>query len=827
MLALYLIFAAVSLWIARAFGKLSPRAAVTLTLLPLAFTGSALLTGRVYAPLDLHYRAEPLQDLQQQYGLNGDWSRTRHDMAFEQIPWRKAVRFAISRGEWPLWNPFVLSGDVLAASAQPAAYHPISAAGYLLPLGPSLTFVATAIFFTAGLAMFVFCRDLGCGEGAASIGAAGWMFCGMMVFWIGWPLTIILAVFPALLHAIRLIVRSPGLGSTVYLTSVFVLILLGGHPETAFQSIAAGLAFGLLELATAFRERRAAALPYDGLFKSAGLAVLAGFVALSLTAIELLPLLEATPQTFLYSRRSADAAPVSVSWGTALERLRLIVAPYAYGLPWREPTRAADFGAYWYAYVGSVLLGPAIFGLWRSPERRRWWLLAAACAGMLLFVAAPGLIDLLELLPMFEITINRRMVFVTGFAVSALAALGIEAWTREHRSRRLGWLQAGAVAGLAIAVALLWPGFREEGLSAELLGERTLLELLPAALAAVLLLTVRSVRLCTFGLLALLAGQRVMQSGELNPSLPAELLAPPVEKLDLLPDRAEPYRIVGVGDVLQPNMAALYELEDVRGTTPMAHGRLVKTFPLWADKSSIRPNLPEVQRLDRPFLSFLNVRFALVDRSQAAAIPANGAAGWIPRPQTRRGRYIIYQNTRALPRAFVPGEVRMVSPEEKVYKLMRREKDFSRRAWIEVSGPQEAASREYVPNGPGRVRTKRRGLGLDLKVAMEKPGWVVVSQTAWKGWRAFEGDRELPLSYANHAFLAFHVPAGGHRVELVYRPRSFIWGRAITLATAGVAVCFLCGVALRRIPYLPPRRKVRRGYAHAVRRLNGTPQAPV
>lgn len=69
---------------------------------------------------------------------------------------------------------------------------------------------------------------------------------------------------------------------------------------------------------------------------------------------------------------------------------------------------------------------------------------------------------------------------------------------------------------------------------------------------------------------------------------------------------------------------------------------------------------------------------------------------------------------------------------------------------------------------------------------MEDTGWVVVSETAWRGWRARSGGEELPLAFANRGFVGFHLPAGRHRVELVYRPGSFVVGRAVTFGTSSL-----------------------------------------
>lgn len=775
----YFAFAAFVLWIAGRFLRpLSLGTAVILALLPLAFTGPALLTGRVYAPLDLHYQAEPLSAHRETVGLADDErSRTRFDVALIMIPWQKATRHAIGQGEWPLWNPFMLCGDVLAASGQPAVYHPIHAITYLLPFGPSLTFAATAVLFVAGLCAFSFHREIGCRESAAIVGAAGWAFCGFILFWLGWPLVLTVVFFPLVLLAVRRVAHAPGLRSAVLLTVAFVLVLLAGHPETAFHAVMVGLAYGVFELVRARGTSRLAPV---------GWSLLAGLVAILLTAIDVLPFLEAMPQTVLHTHRQATDAAQSVPWGLALERLRVVLVPFVYGVPTSEwIVGPSKFGAHWYAYTGSVLLAPAALGLWRGRWPGRWFLLGMLIAGILVFVAAPGLIDLLALLPGFDLAINRRLTFVTGFALASLAALGVEAWAAEGPGRPLGWLSLGALGVIGLAIAAFWPGMREAGLSTGFLTSRTLLELVPMALVATLFLLVRAPRLAVAGLLVVLVAQRLLQTGDLNPTHPADLLAPPIAAFNDLPAGEEPFRIVGQRQLLTPNLATLYELEDVRGVTAMTNLRLYRTYPLW----SARPKgLPRVEDLARPFLSFLNVRFAVVSSSEPPP------PGWRVFRSTRR--FAIHENRRALARAFVPRGVRFVAPGDRVWDEMKEAGSFSATAWIETSDPALPASGRLL-NGPGQVTVERQGLGFRLEAAMEQPGWVVVSETAWQGWQATSGGRKLPLHFANHAFLAFELPAGQHSVDLVYRPRSFVVGRALSFSTAGVIAVVWLVAALR------------------------------
>ena len=63
------------------------------------------------------------------------------------------------------------------------------------------------------------------------------------------------------------------------------------------------------------------------------------------------------------------------------------------------------------------------------------------------------------------------------------------------------------------------------------------------------------------------------------------------------------------------------------------------------------------------------------------------------------------------------------------------------------------------------------------------PPWVVVSETAWKGWRAYVDGKPTKLRIANEMFLAMYLPAGDHNVRLIYWPRSFVIGRTISAIT--------------------------------------------
>src|SRR5712691_3396351 len=152
---------------ARRLQYLSAPIGIALLLLPLLFTGRALVTGRVYGPIDLMYDAEPLSSLARGAGVTSVANPAPSDVAAQFIPWNAAVRSAFEHREWPLWNPFELCGDILAGAAQSAPYHPVTLLSLLLPAADAITFIAAMTYFLAALSAFLFLRTICTSEVAA------------------------------------------------------------------------------------------------------------------------------------------------------------------------------------------------------------------------------------------------------------------------------------------------------------------------------------------------------------------------------------------------------------------------------------------------------------------------------------------------------------------------------------------------------------------------------------------------------------------------------------------------------------------------------------
>ena len=246
---------------------------------------------------------------------------------------------------------------------------------------------------------------------------------------------------------------------------------------------------------------------------------------------------------------------------------------------------------------------------------------------------------------------------------------------------------------------------------------------------------------------------------------------------------AEPFRIAPTGYALLENTATMYGLEDVRGSTPMTLALLNDTFPMWLERRG--RDFPQVNDLTRPFLSMINVRYALIELN--APLPP----GWKEVGSDISMRLI--ENMRVLPRAFIPRNVTFHSSPQQELDEMAHAIDFADRAWLYVPGKPEDRT-----NGPGTVKIARNKSGLDITVTMQRAGFVIISEAAWSGWRAYVDEKRVKTLLANHAFLGVYVSAGTHQVRLRYLPQSFVIGRTITIATLALIVMLSGAKHLKR-----------------------------
>jgi hypothetical protein len=754
---------------------LQRKVALLLALAPLLLTGQATLRGAVYAPLDINFLFEPLTSYRSEAGLVWVQTPLLSDVAFSMIPWQKAVREHFRNGRAPLWNRFVLAGEPLLAVQQSGALHPFTWIGFLLPLAQSWTFLMSARLLLAAVSAYLLFRDLGCREAAALLGALGWALSDFMVFWLGYTVGNAVAPFPLLVLGLTRLVRDADRRAVALTVIALVLITTAGHPESLLFAVTGAGIYFLFLLGFAGPKRRARPLL---------LSLAAGAIALGLVAVQLAPMFEALPHTWERALRTAFYAhqQKSVAPDESARRAATYLLPYARGESGHgqvDPGLGIPGG-----YAGAILLPLAVCGLF-GRERIRWALLTIGLFGLAMWARLMLVTDALTALPVFDIAVTDYLVLLAAFATCALAALGAERLlTGEGR----GAFLAGAALALAAIAAVFFafePAMRQLEMPQAWLRQRLLLETVPLGLGLILagaFLRRASARALAVALLALLAVPRVLETRGVYPVCSARALSPRLPFLEAIP-LGTPVRVVALGEMFVPNVSALYELEDVRGYESMTLLPLVETFSLWASPGSW---FNRVDNLRTPFLSFLNVGYAIVPLGYPPP------PGWTLRSRDKNAD--LLQNTRSLPRAFAPAFVRVEPGAGERIALLGSIRHFEWRGVV-ASWPgtmPRAVPGAWHPNGRARVEiASYQAQSMTIDVDAQEETTVGTSIPAWPGWKAkLDGAAIEPLSY-NHAFLGFRVPKGAHRLTLRYLPDGFVLGAAISLLTLASSIVLL------------------------------------
>jgi membrane protein YfhO len=762
--------ALIALW-RRFVRPMSNAAAIVLFLLPFCFTGRALLTGRVYAPIDMPFMSEPLKDYKPDVGIDRPHNGWLSDLYMQMIPWQSSVREALAKGDWPLWNRHMLTGSILAANMQAAPYDPLQLLGFLIPHPQALTFGAAMTFFIAGLFLFSFARSLGIGETASLIGAAAYMFNGFLAFFVGWPIGRAWTFLPLIFLGVRMVVRETDLRSAIVLTSGFVLLIFAGHPETVLHVVAVGVLYGAYELAQLRHDRRA-------LVRAAGLAAICGVLALMLTAISLMPFFDAAPQTVEYEVRHTfyANAKFTIPPEKVAQRAGVSLFPFYGGQPWRN--NSTDLWEPTSMRVGSLVLALALAALVLARRKRdTWFFFALAVFGAFAGLNAFPVGHLLHALPLFDITINERLGCAACFALAMLAAIAVDSW--EGAGSRRAAIIAGAVGiALGVGALVLRDGQLAIGVDPDVFTLAVIAELVPLTILAAMLALRMPARTALPLVFALVLLQRTVEDGSIYPAHPEKMFYPDIPILKAMQDDpATPFRMVGLHFAFLPDAAALYGLEDARGYEAMTFRRLYETYPFWCKPQGASFN--NVYDKSRPFLSMLNVKYAI------GSLDAQPDDQWKLVLQDRQTR--LLENTRVLPRAFIPRHVRYAKDAGDIIYGLSKTTDFAELGWI--MAPQYPPHEIF--NGPGTLTIRRDDFDYDIDARMDLDGWVFVTESAWPGWRAYVDGKRVETQYANHAFLGIYVPKGHHRLLLVFRPEAFTRGRNVTFMTiAGLAIFF-------------------------------------
>jgi hypothetical protein len=259
--------------------------------------------------------------------------------------------------------------------------------------------------------------------------------------------------------------------------------------------------------------------------------------------------------------------------------------------------------------------------------------------------------------------------------------------------------------------------------------------------------------------------------------------------------RAEPGRVIGES-CFPATLSVMCDLRDIRGYDGIDPARMVELLMQTATPTTfLAPHaftqylVPKTEmppgtgvRL-APILDMLNVRYVIRRGS-----PPRGTV-----PAFQGMDYYVLENPAALPRTYVPRQVKVVSnPQERLRLLASDQFDPRQVAFTEVPVELPDACEgnvELEEHAPTRISVKAR---------MQTAGLVVLADRWDKGWQARLDGKRVPILRVNHALGGVVVPAGTSLLMFEYSPASFRLGLYLSGIGAVLLAAWLVSVRIWR-----------------------------
>ena len=671
---------------------------------------------------------------------------------------REYLWAALRAGRLPLWNPHVGLGRPFLADVEVGAFYPPNL--LCLPLGGAgglaLSAVLHALLAMAG--MIGLCRYLGMGRGmGAALGlafltaapVAGRLQAGQV------PYAHATCYLPLLFLLAARMQDGRGVRRIAHLGVALGLQLLCGHPQIAWITWT-GLGCFLVGRG-AGGPLRSAAARLGGDLAALGLALAGG---LGLAAVQLLPFLELVGQ----GNRSAPSLAFAAAGTMDAPSWASLVVPIEVARPFSWETNL---------YAGIVIALAGAAGLHRWADRNVRGLVLAALAGALVAMGpvTPIFRVLYSVVPgLSSFHLHARSAVLVWLALVVAAGVQLSG-PSPPRIRALAW-----IVPAALAVRTWWT----------LGGPQP--SLLRLAWAWIEILAVAGL---------LVAWSRRARWGA-GPQVVAGLLLA-VGVADMTWATARLKRAYFVNMDLTPGERALEHALRAAGLYGDAGIPPRVSVPFWI----IRDN----SGMARGYSTYSGYVALSLDRvwtyiHAAVGLTPSHAANTFPSPDIfRAGPFPFHTMNLQLgfdtasgalvaasppdPRAYVVHAVTPVRDWHEALQRMTAGHDHTRSVLLEGVAPAPSAGTGASDRDTAEIVSFEPNT-ITIRTLTDEPGWLVLGEAWYPGWRAWVNGVEAPCRPANVWMRAVPVPAGRSDVVLRFRSRLLPLGAALSLGFAAL-----------------------------------------
>ena len=751
-------------------------------------------------------------------GKPASFGLVNYDLFTYYMPRTHYVASRLQNGNMPLWNPYEMAGLPLIATLQCGALYPLNLPYLVMPPGTAWFVTGLIHSALAGICMYAFCRMLRIGMFGATVAALTFLFCG-------WSLTSgqklpdqfgATALMPLVFLCAEALLQRRSLTRCIWLGIAFTLLFLAGEPEIFVRTsmiLGPYIACRLVPQLKGGREGWKSA--------SVTIAAVAGayLIFFGLAAAQWIPTRELA---YLSTRAPGTLSRDYVEGIRRVSFSRRVLNLLPPG---------GSFETIGLAGLALLLLSPLCF-------RRRPTAIFFAAVAIIGFLLSLGsttfLVYVYHRLPTgtwFRLPQRYLIFFVFAAAIAAAyAADHIEEVSQRGGRRKIVGRAPYCAAVLAVGVLLVcltlnptvhglidrattgrWPPVIRDVSRYGLQTGRIIIAAFVLSSCVLLLSARQRVRYGAQIALCFLILFDTWRAPVTNMALPhhhypqAMIGAPEVTAF--VKSRAgtyrtyftrtyRPYLNLGRPTHTIGLMNGLFALNGRDPLCPRRYAEFLRriiappklgiSLPPMMGHERLWGNSPSIRLLD-----YLAVKYIVLAPKSRFFDAADSTGQGQPQIDTSRYRFVhqigekrIYENLNVLPRVHVVPNYKVISDPAQILGQLTSP-HFDARDTVILEEEPELVQEIGTRGANGATATIRHyePERVVIDVELGEPGFVVLSDLYFPGWRAFVNDAESRVYRANYMFRAVAVPSGKHTVTFLYRPRSFQVGAALSIST--------------------------------------------
>lgn len=749
------------------------------------------------------------------------------------FPYRLFTIDTLKKGRLPLWNPYVFSGNIHAASYQSAVFYPLSVVFLFLSPTDAWSMMIILIPVLSSWFTYIFLRGLDLSRRSSLLGSVFFAYSGWMIS--NWQEVLVtphaILWLPLALHGSTLIWRSDSrTRGFAYLVWALVLSVLAGFLQ---MSIYLYVTVFFWNFCLFIRHRKS-----SGLRTKLALAVSGILLSIPATAIQWLPAVEA----YLFSPRGkVDASYIFRAFLTPWQHLITLVAPDF----WGNPGAYNYFGGINYLQERTVFIGVVALMLALTSISRRssgyqfFWSVFALISFSFGFALPTSWIWYVLRVPILSAALPVRVFVLSAFGFSVLAAYGFE----NLFSVKSLQIVRKIIFSLSVVIMVLWFFVavmfliysHEKEMTVYCVGgvndtvdflrkhvfdycdKRVFVHyatisfrnlILPSVFGGALWVQFlffknrKNVSFYFFFGLSLVSSyyfaQKILYFSDPRFAYPA---VSPVIKLKELSglNRIWSY---GDGYIVRniPIVFGLYSPEGYDALFSQQYGELMYSIQTGGKLTD------QIERTDAHLKGTDNYEIMTdnLQRLRVMAITSTRYILEVKNPNLLReqlppnarfpeaefslvwedDKWRIWEYKNALPRALLADSYRVeTDPQKRLDFLYDRSTDLNRVVILEEDPGIIASSGEHLPDEKVHI-SSYDSEKVELRVKSSGFKLLYLSDAYYPGWRAFVDGQEVKIYRANYAFRAIPVPKGEHAVEFVYESEMFLL--SVWLTSAGL-----------------------------------------